>query len=619
MPESQIECCRTRVISLSVIAILVTGTLIGLASVLPHYFASKQNLEQFNALHAQAIASAIDSEMSRYLDISRQIASRSEIRKRLEQYAAGTLDYQALVDYSGPRLTEAIRDIPDLVAATRLGPARETIFTHGAQIASDPLPGTRLRLFAATLGAQERWLLQANTRLYAEDGKRAIGTDLLYFTATELNRQLGMSSQFGTDAKLYLLDRHAARLLASDGESLHPQPLPAALAERLPADEPGTAPSVLYYRTMQGPRVVFYKALERFDGALLLEIPEAVLYAPALRDLLRISLLTLLMMLLASLLTRHALKPLIDRLIAQARKIQESNAELQLAASVFESTQEGIVITDFELKILRINEAFSEILGYDARTVVGKPLSTLFEAKYRAAGTLEAIFERLEREDAWQGEIWYHHPNDGEIPALQTISAVRDPAHRIVRLIHIFNDISEHKASEQRMQRLAHFDALTGLANRATLQQRIGAALVEARNNGESLALLFLDLDKFKPVNDSLGHGVGDEVLKAVARRIANTVRDSDLIGRLGGDEFLLLLNGAHPRDYAGVVAQKLIDQLSQPFQIGEHRIQIGASVGIALFPEDADSVEELIHRADEAMYHSKRSERIRYHYCSSN
>ncbi|WP_432698711.1 diguanylate cyclase domain-containing protein [Marinobacterium sp. YM272] len=615
-----IEQSRTRVITVSVIGIFVTGTLIGLASALPNYFSSKRKLAQFNAMHVESIAGTVDSQMSRYLDIARQTASRSEIRKRLELYANGALDYAAVTDYSSPRLGEAFRKLPDLVAALRLGPAQEVIFSTRPDTPIQPRQGNPLQLLPSPDGLAEtsHWLLQARTSISTPDGQQTIGSDVLYFAASGLNHQLSLSHQFGTEAQLYLLDRRSDQLLASDGDFLHARGLPDALAQKL-ADNAGGKAKRLYYQGEQGSQVVFYRPLTTFDGALILALPERVLYAPALKDLFAIGLLTLLMMLIAALLTRHALKPLMGRIITQSKALEESNAELRMAASVFENTQEAIVLTDRDLNILRINKAFSDILGYGPDEVTGKSLSALFEPEYRDQHTLEALSEHLARDNAWQGEVWYQRPDNIKVPALQTISAVRDESALIVSLIHIFNDISEHKASERRIKRLAEYDSLTGLANRSTLLQSTSAALLEAKAKNAPLAALFLDLDKFKPVNDTLGHHIGDEVLKAVAGRIANSVRKNDLIGRLGGDEFLVLLKGPHVREDAGIVAQKLIEQLSLPFQIEEHKIEVGASVGIAFFPDDADSSEKLISLADKAMYSAKHAGGMTFRYVDTD
>ena len=190
---------------------------------------------------------------------------------------------------------------------------------------------------------------------------------------------------------------------------------------------------------------------------------------------------------------------------------------------------------------------------------------------------------------------------------------MRDGNGHVSHLIHIFNDITDAKAKEQRMHRLASLDSLTGLPNRATLNRLISQQLQRAIEQKQYCALLFLDLDKFKPVNDTYGHGIGDKLLESVARRLQHALRDQDVVGRIGGDEFLILTGLLDQPEQAEVIAGKLIRHLTQPFHIDEHQIHIGASIGIACFPTHGETAATLTQMADEAMYTAKKQGRNRF------
>jgi len=286
--------------------------------------------------------------------------------------------------------------------------------------------------------------------------------------------------------------------------------------------------------------------------------------------------------------------------------LKEADQQLRLIASVFEHSHEGIIITDADRHILRVNPAFERTTGYSAEACIGQTPAIL-RSGWHDASFYKGIWDTVAREGAWQGEVWDRR-RDGQLYVeWLTISAVRDESGAITNYIGIFFDITDKKAAEEHVTRLAYFDSLTGLANRRLFEDRLSHAIEAARRNGRPLALLFIDLDRFKPVNDKFGHKSGDLLLKQVAQAFESTVRDADTLARLGGDEFALLLEGS-AQDQAAYVARRLLRRLDQTFVIEQREILIGASIGISVMPDDGDTMDSLLGHADVAMYRAKRT-----------
>ncbi len=303
---------------------------------------------------------------------------------------------------------------------------------------------------------------------------------------------------------------------------------------------------------------------------------------------------------------------------ALARDISErvqAEEKLRQAAVVFDNAQEGVMVTDRNARILAVNPAFCEITGYDEAEVLGETPAKFKSGRHDTA-FYQAMWRALSETGRWQGEVWDRR-SDGEVyPKWLSISAVRDAGGEIVRYVSLFADITHLKESEARLEHLAHFDVLTDLPNRLLFTSRLEHAVEQARRHGQRLALLFLDLDRFKTVNDSLGHPAGDELLITVARRIRKRLRDEDTLARLGGDEFVILLEQLDEAQMAAIVAQDLLQVLATPVQLsGGHEVFIGASIGISLFPDDADDAMRLVSSADAALYQAKEQGRNTYRF----
>jgi diguanylate cyclase (GGDEF)-like protein/PAS domain S-box-containing protein len=303
-----------------------------------------------------------------------------------------------------------------------------------------------------------------------------------------------------------------------------------------------------------------------------------------------------------------------DCMLTMARDITERHLmqeKLLLAATVFESTAEGVLITDTRQRISAVNRAFSEITGYSESEALGETPRLLASGQHDSAFYL-AMWHQLTADGHWQGEI-YNRRKNGEIyPSWLTISAVRNPEQEVTHFVAVFADISSLKHAQARLDYQAHHDPLTGLPNRTLFESRLQGSLNLQQDDSGQGAVLFLDLDRFKHINDSLGHPVGDLLLKGIAQRLKEQVRDIDTVARLGGDEFIILLPGLQHASDAQHIANKLLACFTAPFQAGEHEFFTSASIGTSLYPQDGTDVATLIKNADAAMYRSKAKGRNR-------
>ena len=286
----------------------------------------------------------------------------------------------------------------------------------------------------------------------------------------------------------------------------------------------------------------------------------------------------------------------------------QSEQQLKLAAQVLEQSTEGIIITVAVHHIVMVNRAFSAISGYSAGEALGQN-PRILSSGHHDASYYRAMWKSVRTLGHWQGELWNRRKDGNIYPELVSISRMLDSDGRVSHYVGIFSDISEFKMNEAHIQRLAHFDALTGLPNRSLLADRVGQALSRMERNGQSLALVFSDLDRFKNVNDSLGHRIGDELLIEVAKRQQSGLRDEDTVSRLGGDEFILVLPNTSA-DGAAHVAEKVLHTVSLPYRIGPHELNITPSLGIAMYPTDGENYETLSMCADVAMYRAKQNGR---------
>ncbi|OGS90214.1 MAG: hypothetical protein A2Z95_02230 [Gallionellales bacterium GWA2_60_18] len=290
--------------------------------------------------------------------------------------------------------------------------------------------------------------------------------------------------------------------------------------------------------------------------------------------------------------------------ITERKRAEERMRE---ALVVFNAVHTAIMTTDAAGIITSVNPAFSAITGYEPEEVVGRNPSLLKSGRHDVA-YYRNMRDTLAATGRWEAEIWNRRKNGDIYPQWQSVTAVRDDSGNIVEYVAVFSDITERKLHEEIIWRQANFDALTGLANRNLLRDRIEQALAQARRSGEKVGVIFLDLDGFKEINDTLGHDAGDELLVEVSLRLKSCVRGPDTVARMGGDEFTIVAPGMNDAEDLRAIGEKLVNVLREAFTLSDTRYAISGSIGIAIFPDHGEDVSTLLKNADIAMYQSKQA-----------
>ena len=284
----------------------------------------------------------------------------------------------------------------------------------------------------------------------------------------------------------------------------------------------------------------------------------------------------------------------------------------RLAALIFDQTPNGIVVTDKAGTVEQVNPAFSKVTGYTEDEVLGKNIGILKSGRHDAA-FYEDMWASIENTGSWQGQIWNRRKNGQVYPEWLSIFSLEDNGGSVQHYVAIFCDISELRQPDNQLLYLAYHDPLTRLPNRLLFHDRVERAITRAARHKGLFALLFLDLDGFKTINDTWGHQVGDSALQTVAGRLTQSVRRADTIARFGGDEFVILIEGIRNMSDATALAQKLLDHVRVPIPVANESHTLTASIGIAIYPTHGPTAQRLIERADAAMYEAKHSGKNRY------
>jgi diguanylate cyclase (GGDEF)-like protein/PAS domain S-box-containing protein len=302
-------------------------------------------------------------------------------------------------------------------------------------------------------------------------------------------------------------------------------------------------------------------------------------------------------------------RKLLFSIIHDVTERHKLEASQRLAQSVFDAAGEAIVVSDADNRIVAVNPAFSKITGYLPAEVIGKNPALLASGQHDKT-FYRNMWQRLLQDDRWEGEI-RNKRKDGKLYVeWLKIALVRDENGKPQQFVAMFSDVTERKRQEEEVWHQANFDGLTGLPNRRLLDDRLDRALAQAARRHTVLAVLYIDLDRFKPVNDVHGHGAGDDLLCQVAQRLRNALRDEDTVARVGGDEFVAVLPDLAAGDAAARAAEKIIAAVSAPYRVWEHYVEISCSIGIAIFPRDAEDSIALIEKADGALYRAKQAGR---------
>lgn len=295
--------------------------------------------------------------------------------------------------------------------------------------------------------------------------------------------------------------------------------------------------------------------------------------------------------------------------VRSGQRREEDQQKLRLAAAVFDSTLEGVLVTDAEGVIVHVNRAFMEITGYQQHEVLGQKPSK-FKSGRHGADFYQRMYKTVLGAGQWSGEIWNRRKSGEIYPQWQSIRTIKDNYGRITHYVAVFSDITVVKHSAQEIAHLAHYDALTGLPNRLLFTDRAEQALTHSRRSKRGCALLLIDLDHFKHINDSLGHNVGDQLLKSVVERLQGVLDSGVTLARLGGDEFAVLLENGQ---LAPELAERILEAMGEPFLLEGQTLFINVSIGISLFPNDAAGAEELLRHADAALFKAKSQGRESY------
>ena len=303
---------------------------------------------------------------------------------------------------------------------------------------------------------------------------------------------------------------------------------------------------------------------------------------------------------------------------SEVTELKETEAQLKLATCVFDSTVDGVLITDVNGIILSVNPAFIDITGYSAKEAIG--LTPHILKSYRQNKDFYiSLWAELKEQEKWSGEIWNRRKSGDLFLVQMNISIVKDINGKTIRYVSVFRDITDHWHKDENLKHLAFYDALTDLPNRTLLMERLGQKILSCQRRQNKLAVMFLDLDGFKLINDTFGHNIGDELLRVISTRLLVLVRESDIVARLGGDEFIFVVDNSIQEKEVLDLAERIINAIKEPLEINGNLLQVGASVGIAIFPDDAITATELIEKADCAMYKSKAPDQNAIHFYEPN
>lgn len=284
----------------------------------------------------------------------------------------------------------------------------------------------------------------------------------------------------------------------------------------------------------------------------------------------------------------------------------------KLMGKVFENAEEGVMITDADSNILNVNNSFEKVTQYSRDEVIGKKPSLLHSGNHDN-GFYRRMWEIIVREHRWHGEIWNRRKNNELYPEWLSITAVLDDSNTVSHYIGIFSDVSTENEGNERLYHLAHYDSLCNLPNRMLFYDRLRQAVSRIKRSDKQIAVIFMDLDGFKAVNDDYGHSIGDELLQHVSKRVVSMLRESDTLARIGGDEFTLIINDVENIDSLKIIATKILSIIQEPYTLHGNTFTVSASIGISLLPDDTEDMNTLVKQADIAMYKAKKEGKNRF------
>lgn len=607
-----------------VLATLITGVIASVATLIPLSFYIKQSANNMGLAYASAQALSVQQQLQHYQAIANQFASRTQIRNLFESYTQGDVSSELLRHETTNRIKDAAVFIPELIAGYRIqsngtviaayeGPAADIIESIDA-IDTDQLRRQGLYYFSyGNNAADTTVLITAAAPIYDNNG-RVIGVDVLLFSNIEILNIIAELNNSGQTTEFRLVNTRENVYIEFDQRSGRLTQKAFTSGELFNIAAYGSVPFT-YSETLDDDtkRQHYFIPFVNSDWGLVAVSTNPSMFKALLSEFMWIAAVILLTVMFGTLLLRRHLQPIIRAQLSQHKQLHETNHKLRLANTVFEKAKEAIVITDKDLIILRANQAFADLFEIELGLVRDKNLLLFADKERMTTEIQDVVREHVRKFDSWQGEVWYKKPTGESFPALQTISPVRKNDGNALQIIHIFNDISAEMHDHERLRKLALTDLLTHLPNRFAILQHIDDAIARSTISKHPFAVLFLDLDKFKPVNDTHGHDFGDALLQAIGPRISEQLRAADIVGRFGGDEFVVLIENVQQQADIERIAGDIIKSMQQPFRISELNISVGASVGIAIFPQHGKNAQRLLKLADEAMYKAKQGGRNRY------
>ena len=602
---------RRQIVTRAVIAAVMTGIIVAVAVSVPLINETHRLTGQLATNVANTKTESIRTILDQHQDLARQTASRSELARMLGEYVQGRITLTELQTFTYPRLRDGARDIDHLAAIVRYDSAGNEVARIGSlaeRLPEDiPLPANLdIREYALQNSTSSQPLLHTIGTI--QTNGQTVGYDLLMFKPAPFQRVFENTDNF----VVCMLDKPRTKRLALNEHS-HQVALTKPVGCLHSSDnlQEGRSGDYQLVEEVDGTQVMsFLRPLEGYDWEVHIRSESSQVFSGVFREAMIAIFIIIGLSGVSGLLVKRALKPLVHTLSNQAEKIARSSEELRLAYQVFEHTHEMVVISDLSLNIIRANPAFIDVTGLPGRKVVHKKVTDFLVSEMAEQEIVDWLQTQLATEKMWQGEVWLQTAKGRATPFLVTVSPVTDRLGATQQYVLTFTDITERVKSETRIRRLAHCDELTGLPNRAALEQHLRQAIDQCHTTGTRFAVLFLDLDKFKPVNDIYGHQAGDEILVNVAKRLTNCLREGDFVGRRGGDEFQIITGPLRRPEDARPIAEKVVAVLNETFEVKGHIVDVGASVGVALYPDDGVTAMDLVNSADTAMYQVKASGR---------
>ncbi|MTJ01151.1 sensor domain-containing diguanylate cyclase [Idiomarina piscisalsi] len=596
-----------RRISLAIVlAILTSGIVVSVTVAYPLVTELYQQTIRLTRSSVDLKAFNIQQVYDHQLAVAKQVSSRSRIAYKLKELAEEATTRKEAQAFIEPKLKHGMSVENDIFAIIELDADGKPLVTINESSASLPLVKSTDAVFNF-IEIQTPDVSASMTSRFITPikmGDRVVGYSIVFFKP----KQWVTALDYLPSAETCFINDKTKERIALAGQKLIASKQEACLRGRGKVEE--LRPNDAYLVTLgSGDRFVSYdRDITIDDWKLMLNIPVPVMFKDVINKAVWGGLALLGLSLFFSWLGIRIIKPLTRTLIEQSSQIAQSANELKVSNLAFEQSEGLLVITTADLTIYRANRSFAALLNRRPQKLYKQPLIHLLDSEFCNP---KAFSEQLIKDSVWQGEVWLKQDGADSLPCLLTASPVRDEDGHLNYYVMTFTDISERLAEEDALTEQVNHDELTHLFNRSAFDRHLEKYLQQAKVGNRRFAILFMDLDKFKPVNDTYGHDAGDELLCQVATRMENSLRKSDMIARRGGDEFVVCTSFLdEPQDEALRIASKIHSEMNRPFVLKQAQVTIGISIGIAIYPEHGSSAELLLKAADKAMYQVKERQR---------